>query len=457
MYKEKNEQIFMKILNTAINNVQNAEMPVYHVGANLFENFRTVSMTDLIERSIGLVEKFEPAMESTEIKEKNIEKDNSRKTLVPAAAYSAYALHTIYVRDSINNQIDLLLENKEMLAQNGIKENDIEPFKKELKSAMDEMLKEEPETREIAEFIEKIDAANMTKEEREGFYTDSVRMIDKLETFLDASSNEKIFKQIYFFKNEMIANARAVDFYDAKGKNLDLMEDFIRGIEEKYVENKEINVISLKNLGISYDKSVTPQSFLESFNKDPKKLSKKELNYAHNIYNHMSDFVSISPEDGKPRLLNVELPLFGIDGGVNIVTRDEAEEAKGNDNKIKLLEARVVAKVLSGEKVTGIAKGDNNHREKVLINPTIETPEMPEFSLGNFFKWLWEKITSCISKEIKNINEMNDKFEKNAGEITATRTKMSFNEIAETNLMDKLTQKLEKTTEVNMNLDGPHM
>lgn len=460
MYKENNPEFFAKILNMAVEDVQYSVPPRYEISGNGSSRGRSVSIPDIVNRSLKLAEKFDPAAESTEVNEANIIKDVDRKNLVAATAFAAYTLNAVYTRDLLNSRIDAILSdeaNKDYFKEIGIREKDIEPLKKELKSVMDDTLKGDHDTREIAEFIEKLDAAHHTIEDRERFYSESARMLDRLETFIDSTYDEHNFEQVNSFNEDMLGNARDIRGYVPDETNIDIMQEYIENVEKKFVETNKMNVMNFENLGIRYGEGVHPTSFLESYSKNPAELTKEELEFAHKVFLDMSSFVSVSAKDGKPHMYTADIADFNSKDGSFLTAEDfEATENGGiSEERQNALEAMIVAKVLSGEKVTANAVGDDRQSETFLVKPMVEAPQKTEFSLGNFFKWLWEKLFSSINKEIGKVDEINEKSERNAGDIKAARTKMSFNELANTSTVDKLTAKIDKLTEKSVSLNNP--
>lgn len=460
MYKEKNAEFFTTVLNMAMEDVKYSVPTRYEIQSGSSSRNRFVTMPDLINRSIELFEMFKPAENSVETEQKNIDKDNDRKNLVAATAFAAYTLNAVYTRDLLNNQIDVILSdeaNKDFLKENGIKEKDIEPLKKELKSVMDDTLKADPDTREIAEFIEKLDAAHPTIEDRERFYSESARMIDRLETFIKSTYDEHNFEQVNSFNEDMLGNARDIRGYVPDETNIDIMQEFIENVEQKFVETNKMNVMNFENLGVRYGKGVNPTSFLESYSKNPDKLSKEEQDFANKVFKDLSSFASVSEKDGKPHMYTVDIADFKSKDGSFLTAEDfEAMENGGiSEERQNALEAMIVAKVLSGEKVTAAAVSDDKQSETFLVTPVVEAPQKTEFSLGNFFKWLWEKLFSSIGKEIGKVDEINEKVEQNIGDIKAARTKMTFSELANTSAVDKVSAKLDKLAEKTVSLGGP--
>ena len=460
MYKEKNAEFFTGVLNMAMEDVKYSVPTGYEIQGGGSSRSRFVTMPDLINRSLRLMEKFDPAAESTEENEKNIIKDVDRKNLVAATAYAAYTLNAVYTRDLFNSRIDEILSdeaNKDFLKENGISSKDIEPLKKELKSVMDDTLKADPDTREIAEFIEKLDAAHHTIEDRERFYSESARMLDRLETFIDSTYDEHNFEQVNSFNEDMLGNARDIRGYVPDETNIDIMQEYIENVEQKLVETNKMNVMNFEYLGIRYGEGVHPTSFLESYGKNPDKLTKEEQDFAHKVFVDLSSFASVSEKDGKPHMYTVDIADFNSKDGSFLTAEDfEAMENGGiSEERQNALEAMIVAKVLSGEKVTATAVGDNKQSETFLVTPKVEAPQKTEFSLGNFFKWLWEKLFSSIGKEIGKVDEINEKVERNIGDIKAARTKMTFSELANTGAVDKVSEKIDKSAEKTVSLGGP--
>jgi len=172
----------------------------------------------------------------------------------------------------------------------------------------------------------------------------------------------------------------------------------------------------------------------------------------------MASFVNNSSTDGKERDYKAEICDFYANGQ-RIISYDEARKAnndKGENDpqKYGALEAIVVAKVLSGEKVTAKARAIDDY-ETVLINPEIAKPKETKLSISTFFKWLWEKLFSNVKKEIGKVDEMNERFEKNTGESKAARMKTDFKSLIKSDTVERINTQREKSAEKTASLNGP--
>ncbi len=448
MYKEKNSKVFNEILDMAIGGAQRNFPPVYNVQSGM----------EVV--SLSLPEIFEDSMARFELLRLNKDIDPNRKNLVFASSYAAYSLNTMYARDEIINNIDDFFlgdDNLKWLKNNGLSEKDFEPLKAELKKVTDDALRADPDTKEIADFIAKIDAANPTKEQREDFYKSSVNMLRYLNQGIE-NSRESGWK---FNAKTAVYNAHADAARFEKDKTLcDLMRDYVIRVDNVFTNESKLDVVNYKNLGISYGegKSVHPTTFLEHFNENPASLTKEELEWAHSVYSDMASFVNNSSTDGKERDYKAEICDFYANGQ-RIISYDEARNAKNgkgeNDpQKYGALEAIVVAKVLSGEKVTAKARAIDDY-ETVLINPEIAKPKETKLSISTFFKWLWEKLFSNVKKEIGKVDKMNEKFEKNTGESKAARMKTDFKSLVKSDTVERINTQREKSPEKTASLNGP--
>ena len=460
MYKETKPDVFNALLTSAMKKAQRAAVNSYDV----FEDGgkkRDITIPILMNRAGALMETFKPGNETTMENPNDRQKDTERKNLVVSTAYAVHMLNTFCAREALMEQVDAFLSDEDKLVAYGISTKDVEPLKKEIIGDFDAAFKADPDTREIAEFIEKVDAANPTAEQRQKFIYDSVNMLCNLENRLDRSADEEVFNNTAQFGKDTLQSSMGFNRYSPNSKNILMLRDYIKDVADKFDKDNYMKVVNFNNIGISFGEKIHPTTFLEHFNESPENLTPEELDWAHKLFTQMSSFSSVSAEDGKPHLYNIDINDFQDEEGFPIIRQEDIkralekdEDGEVNPNKYTMLEAVVVAKVLSGEKVTAWGMSQEGN-EKVLINPEIERPEEPKFSIANFFKWLWEKLTSSIGKEAAKVDEMNEKFDKNKGEINAVRTKIDFKELSKTNAIDKLNNHIEKLNEKTVSLDGP--
>lgn len=464
MYKETKSDLFNSVLKTAMKNVQRANAASFEVNED-GGKMQNITISTLMNRAGALMEAFDPAKETTLENSNDRQKDTERKNLVVSTAFAAHTLNIMNAREELRNQFDAILtdeDNKGWLKSNGISSKDIEPLKQELIGVLDDALKADPNTREIVGFIEKAEAVNTTAGQRDKFMLDCVNMLCNLENHLDRSADEEVFNNTSAeFIKDTLESSMGFTRFSPKSQNILMLRDYIKDVAEQFDKDNYMKVMNFNNIGISFGEKIHPTTFLEHFNEAPEDLTQEELDWAHKLFTQMSSFSSVSAEDGKPHLYNIDINDFQDEEGFPIIRQEDIkralekdEDGEVNPNKYAMLEAVVVAKVLSGEKVTAWGMSPEGN-EKVLINPAIERPEEPKFSIANFFKWLWEKITSSIGKEAAKVDEMNEQFEKNAGEIKAVRTKIDFNELAKGGAIEKLNNHIEKSNEKTVSLDGP--
>lgn len=464
MYKETKSDFFNAVLKMAMKNAQRASVASFEVNED-GGKMQNITIPTLMNRAGALMEAFEPAAETAFENPNDRQKDTERKNLVISTAFAVHTLNTMSAREGLRNQFDAILtdeDNKDWLKSNGISSKDIEPLKQELISVFDDALKADPNTREIIDFIEKAEDANPTAGQRDKFMLDCVNMLCNLENHLDRSADEEVFNNTSAeFRKDTLESSMGFTRFSPKSQNILMLRDYIKAVGDQFDKDNYMNVMNFNNIGISFGEKVHPTTFLEHFNKAPEDLTQDELDWAHKIFTQMSSYSSVSPVDGKPHLYNIDINDYQDEEGFPIIRQEDIkkaqekdEDGKVNPNKYTMLEAVVVAKVLSGEKVAAWGMSPDGN-EKVLINPAIERPEEPKFSIANFFQWLWEKITSSISKEAEKVDEMNEQFEKNKGEINAVRTKIDFKELSKTNAIDKLKTHIEKSNEKTVSLGGP--
>lgn len=464
MYKETKSDFFNAVLKMAMKNAQRATATPYEVNED-GGKMQNITIPTLMNRAGALMEAFKPAAETAFENSTDRQKDTERKNLVVSTAFAVHTLNTMSAREELRNQFDAILtdeDNKDWLKSNGISSKDIEPLKQELIGVFDDALKADPNTREIIDFIEKAEEANPTAGQRDKFMLDCVNMLCNLENHLDRSADEEVFNNTSAeFRKDTLESSMGFTRFSPKSQNVIMLRDYIKAVGDQFDKDNYMNVMNFNNIGISFGEKVHPTTFLEHFNKAPEDLTQDELDWAHKIFTQMSSYSSVSPVDGKPHLYNIDINDFQDEEGFPIIRQEDIKKAQEKDedgeinpNRYTMLEAVVVAKVLSGEKVAAWGMSPDGN-EKVLINPAIERPEEPKFSIANFFKWLWEKITSSIGKEAAKVDEMNEQFEKNKGEINAVRTKIDFNELSKTNAIDKLKTHIEKSNEKTVSLGGP--
>lgn len=169
------------------------------------------------------------------------------------------------------------------------------------------------------------------------------------------------------------------------------------------------------NINFHKDNTVNPHEFLKRYNENA--LTDADKEWADNIFRSIQD-----GHKGLP----IDFQDFYANGEPLITMQDYAKLEQGQTT-VEDLNRKIVASMLSGDQVSFQPVGAE---KPVYVNPSIHNAS----EKAGFFESIWEWFLSLFNKTTdrqkinEQINEMNEKFEKNN---TAERTKMSFDALVD--------------------------
>lgn len=487
MYKERNEEFFRQVLDKATKQAKNEPSTTVDVGQMFIpltgRTVNKIEVSQLLNDTINKANEVYLSSHELAKKEKN-SRVNEFDCLAGTAAYTAYTLNVMCTREAIAKQIDAVLsdpENQDWLEENGISSSDIAPLSKELKDYTLEALKTSERTKPMAEFIE----ATEKKIEKTPFVGAREDLLKKMGIYVLSLDNHldevsyRLKKNNFDAKDELftrpafLESDNAISWNIGEGFDYDIMNytrnlGIAHDVPEGGVRNMgnfhytDINKKPLvedlcKDLGVMLESQtiniisndeVQPIDFIEHYQKG--KLTKAESEWAHKRCEDI--FFSVgykfNKEDSNHHQM-VDMNGFYANGK-QIISDDEMKEAlSGSGDKMRKLEEKLVAAVLSGDDIT--VKSHDKSMQTTL-KPVIDKPKKAEFKFGQIFQWIYDAIFSGKDKKIEKVNALNAKFEKNAYVADATRVKMSFNELANTTAAKTVRPgqpKNERTKEMN--------
>ena len=178
------------------------------------------------------------------------------------------------------------------------------------------------------------------------------------------------------------------------------------------------------------DNEVNPTDFVEHFNNSS--LSDEEIDWALDVFNtSVADKMNINPDER----LNIGVKDVMVDGKP-MFTQEQIEN--GNN---KLLTCEVIARALSGEKVTTNPTGEKEY----LLSPSIK--EIGDKKKTHWYDVIVDFFRSLVGKETTKekaakIDEMKAGIEETQSEykpLAAHREKMTFKDLFGQSNLDKVT------------------
>lgn len=476
MYKENNSTFFKETLDKINNLVKDEKAPVINLGNLLHDQpgseYGEVDVNQLMNDTINKANAVYQANHNQ--KDDEQQRLNEFDSIVGTAAYSAYALNVMCARDSFINKIDAFLddpENEYFLEDNGITFKDKEAFRKELKDYTLEALKTGEKTAPLADFIAEVDEhikASNQPNPRESFinsmgaYIATINhTLDNMSQDLSAETNK--FKGILFpqrLLSSATVEADKIDYgigntirnHTTVGMDREMNNNYDGLDNNPFVEDicKDLGVmLESQNISILYGDTVHPTDFLDHYNEGT--ISEAESEWARKQFDDITYRLAekFNRQDPNHHQM-VDINCFYANGR-QIVSDDDMAAAGKSEDKMRELEQKVIAAMLSGENIT-VKSADKSMQ--TTLNPMVEPPKKAEFKFGQILQWIYELFVPSKKKEIEKVNAMNEKFEKNALSSEVSRVKMNFNELANNNTLNNNNQthrpaQREKTNAMN--------
>lgn len=336
------------------------------------------------------------------------------------------------IKDSLGNLFQDTSNNNEWFEENGLGNVD----KAELYKLMNEYVDNKIESINVSQGIQDLSQSlkdQFTNSSRgmKGFlqsgfeyvYTLNKQLLDgatpedaKYLNTPDADVMKKVFNREFLVNIATAVSDHADNFQDRVPNEANWFES------NSYSSDNSINV----RIAFDKDKTVNPHEFLQRFNEN--NLTDADKEWADKIFMDIESEYQAS-EIGKSKGNTIYSDYKA--NGSSIITADDLTKLNNNELTHQDISSKIVASMLSGDSVT-IQK--DNSKESTYINPSIHNDNEKSTGLARIFEVIWEAILSAVHKTSdrqkinEQINEMNDKYEKNN---TSERVKMSFNSLIE--------------------------
>lgn len=401
------KQLFEEILSGASSSVVN-NMPEELRVANTFGGGERVRVANSFYKELNTF------FEVNGVYADEQQKDSDIRNKARATMFTVKALNSIYVTKKLGEYIDSYFDNPSN--EGKFPEGDKEALKAELKQQVEDTIGIKPVSREAQDYVQSL---------KDGF---------------TAESYEKGLSWVYNINQSLQVSSGMTQLTQSQGYFAEpddsVVKKIVEGVSNSSAalagEEKQPERV-VREFPVFYkpmDNEVNPTDFVEHFNNSS--LSDEEIDWALDVFNtSVADKMNINPDER----LNIGVKDVVVDGKP-MFTQEQIEN--GNN---KLLTCEVIARALSGEKVTTNPTGEKEY----LLSPSIK--EIGDKKKTHWYDVIVDFFRSLVGKETTKekaakIDEMKAGIEETQSEykpLAAHREKMTFKDLFGQSNLDKVT------------------
>lgn len=401
------KQLFEEILSGASSSVVN-NMPEELRVANTFGGGERVRVANSFYKELNTF------FEANGVYTEEPEIDSDTRNMARATMFTVKALNSIYVTKKLGEYIDSYFDNPSN--EGKFPEGDKEALKAELKQQVEDTIGIKPVSKEAQDYVQSL---------KDGF---------------TAESYEKGLSWIYNINqslqvsNGMTQLTQSQRYYDEPDDSV--VKKIVEGVSNSSAalagEEKEPERV-VREFAVFYrpiDNEVNPKDFVEHFKNST--LSNDEIVWANDVFrDSIVDYRNINPAER----LNIGMEDVMVDGKP-MFTQEQVKN--GN---INLMTCEVIARALSGEKVTTNPTGEKEY----LLSPSIK--EYGDKKKTHWYDAIVDFFRSLVGRETDKekaakIEEMKAGIEETQSEykpLTTHREKMTFKDLFGQSNLDKVT------------------
>lgn len=401
------KQLFEEILSGASSSVVN-NMPEELRVANSFGGGERVRVANSFYKELNTF--FEANGVYTE--EKEIDADT--RNMARATMFTVKALNSIYVTKKLDEYIDSYFDNPSN--EGKFPAGDKEAYKDELKQQVEDTIGIKPVSKEAQDYVQSL---------KDGF---------------TAESYEKGLSWVYNINQSLQVRNGMTQLTQSRGYFAEpddsVAKKIVEGVSNSSAalagEEKEPKR-AVREFSVLYepiDNEINPKDFVEHFKNST--LSTDEIVWANDVFrDSVVDYRNINPAER----LNIDIEDIMVDGKP-MFTKEQVKN--GN---INLMTCEVIARALSGEKVTTNPTGEKEY----LLSPNIK--EIGDKKKSHWYDAIVDFFRSLVGKETTKqkaakIDEMKAGIKETKSEfepLTTHREKMTFKDLFGQSNLDKVT------------------